>query len=47
LIIKISSFIIAASKEHDSLEADRDYLEGDALGIIIAGRYVLPKTKKN
>lgn len=33
----ITSWLINASRENDSLEADRSWLNGDAFGIIIAG----------
>lgn len=33
----ITSWLISASRENDSLEADRSWLNGDAFGIVIAG----------
>lgn len=37
----VSSWLIAASVENNSLERDRNWLNGDSIAIIIAGRYVL------
>ena len=36
--LKVSSWLIKASKEQDSLEKDRMWLEGDAITMIVAGR---------
>jgi len=38
--IDVSSHLIAASKETATIEADRPWLNGDAIAIIIAGRFV-------
>lgn len=35
----VSSYLIAASVENGTLEEDLPYLEGDALVLLIVGRY--------
>ena len=37
----VSHWLIEASRKKGSLEADRNWLNGDAVTIIIAGRYIL------
>lgn len=38
--LDVSHWLINASLKRGSLEADREWLNGDAVTIIIAGRYV-------
>ena len=39
--IDVSSYLINASKKRGSMEENRNWLNGDSIAIIIAGRYVL------
>lgn len=37
--LDVSHWLIDASRKNGSLETDREWLNGDAIAIIIAGRY--------
>ena len=42
----VSSWLIDASKQANNLEQDRHWLNGDAITIVIAGRYVIRHISK-